>query len=501
MAYMKSLKSQQWLLPPSIEELIPQDHICFLVESVVESMNYTSFDKKYAGAGHPAYHPQIIIKLLIMAMLDGVRSSRKIDRLAKENVVYMYLAERLKPDFRTISDFRKNNPKIIEEIFKHTVILAKELGCVGLQHLSIDGSKIKASASNKKVISKKDLTILEEFVKNELKEGLTVDEAEDKLFGSKRGTDQLDLDKKSLKSVVKNYVKRINEKPESIKKIEKTIVKAKQELKGNDLNRISLTDPKARFIKHKQGGIKLSYNPQFTVDSKCGIIVANKASTDVDVKQLQGQIEQAEEILGGLDDAKISADNSYFGGENLKFLSDKNIDAYLPDQELAIRRKGKKIAESRFSKDKFRYDCKRDVFICPEDKNLIFKQEYMKDGKKVRCYQGKECKSCAFQKECTTSKKGMRSIKIYPHEKERREMVEKMKTAEAKEIYKMRARIVEPVIGHVKQNLGFREFNTRGETTKTEFNVVCIANNLRRIWNQSRKLAEKEVSGKELISN
>ncbi len=148
MVYIKSQKGQDWLLPPNIEDMIPKDHICFLVESFVETMNFSSFDEKYTGAGHPAYHPRIILKLLVVGMLDKIRSSRMLARNARENVVYMYLAEKLNPDFRTLSDFRKNNPELIKNTFKHTVILAKQEGMLDLSNLATDGTKIKANAAS-----------------------------------------------------------------------------------------------------------------------------------------------------------------------------------------------------------------------------------------------------------------------------------------------------------------------------------------------------------------
>jgi len=147
MAYIPSYKDQSWLLPPAIDDLIPEDYICFLVETLVEAQDYSHFDLQYSGAGHPAYHPRILVKLLVMGILDRVRSSRRLARNARENVVYMYLAEKLMPDFRTISDFRKNNPGLIKDVFRHTVRLAREEGMLDLNHLSTDGSKVKANAS------------------------------------------------------------------------------------------------------------------------------------------------------------------------------------------------------------------------------------------------------------------------------------------------------------------------------------------------------------------
>src|SRR4030066_2260960 len=190
MAYIQSYKGQSWLLPPSIEDLIPDDHICFLVESLVDSLDYSAFDIQYSGAGHPAYHPRILLKLLVMGVLDRVRSSRRLARNARENVVFMYLSEKLAPDFRTISDFRKDNPELVKEVFKHTVSFAKEEGLLDLSYLSTDGSKIKANASNKRVFTREELEVLVKFVDGELEEWAKQDVIEEKAFGDLRGSDQ-----------------------------------------------------------------------------------------------------------------------------------------------------------------------------------------------------------------------------------------------------------------------------------------------------------------------
>lgn len=157
MAYIKTYKNQNWLLPPSIRELIPKDHVCFLIDSFMNDLDYSEFDIKYSGAGHPAYHPRVILKILVMGVLDRMRSSRRLARNTRENIVYMYLAEKVCPDFRTISDFRKNNPFLVKEVFKHTVTLAKNEGLLDLSHLATDGSKIKANASNRKTLTKDEL--------------------------------------------------------------------------------------------------------------------------------------------------------------------------------------------------------------------------------------------------------------------------------------------------------------------------------------------------------
>ena len=182
MAYIPSYKNQSWLLPPAIDDLIPGDHICFLVEALVEAQDYSHFDLQYSGAGHPAYHPRILVKLLVMGILDRVRSSRRLARNARENVVYMYLAEKLVPDFQTISDFRKNNPELIKEVFRHTVMLAREEGMLDLNNLSTDGSKVKANASAGRMLTKEELAFLLRFVDEELEVWAEQDEREEEAF-------------------------------------------------------------------------------------------------------------------------------------------------------------------------------------------------------------------------------------------------------------------------------------------------------------------------------
>jgi len=124
--YKETQKDQNWLFPLSIREMIPKDHVCFLVEDFVEELDYSKFDMIYAGAGNPAYHPRILMKILVQGMLSKVRSSRKLAQSTRENVVMMYLAEKVNPDFRTIARFRKKNEVFVKDAFKKTVEIAGE---------------------------------------------------------------------------------------------------------------------------------------------------------------------------------------------------------------------------------------------------------------------------------------------------------------------------------------------------------------------------------------
>lgn len=486
MAYIPSHKDQAWLLPPSIEELIPEDHICFLVESIVDSLDYQTFDIKYSGAGHPAYHPSILLKLLVMGVIDRVRSSRRLARNARENVVYLYLSEKLSPDFRTISDFRKDNPALVKEVFKHTVSFARQEGLLDLSHLSTDGSKVKANASNRRVMNKDELRVLLKFVDDELEEWARQDIREDSEFGDLRGSDQLPKQsKKTIRRAAQHYIKKVREKGPSFKEeVQNRLEDAKREADDQKLNKVSITDPESRFMKNKKGRIELSYSPQITVDKK-GFIIANDVTqSPVDTGQLQPQVLQTEENLGGLPERFAwSFDAGYFGGDNIRFLADNKIDGYIPENF-------EKKESDPFDKKYFLYDAIRDEFRCPENQPISFlgAQFDKQKNKTIRIYKGSACPACQIQSKCTKRKDGIRYLKMYPWETERNAMVVKMKTPQAKEVYKLRQQIVEPVIGDIKENQGLRAFLTRGiQGAKTEFNLACAARNLKRIWLCLRK--------------
>lgn len=481
------------MLPPNIEDMIPEDHICYLVESIVESMDFTTFDMKYSGAGHPAYHPGIILKILIMGVLDRVRSSRRLAKNARENIVYIYLSEKLTPDFRTISDFRKDNKDLVREVFRHTVTLARNEGLLDLSHLSTDGTKIKANASNRRVLSGEEIEYVLRFVDEELEEWARQDEIEDSEFGELRGIDQLpQRNKKTIQKAVQYYVKKMRERGDRFRgEVKDKLERAHKEVEENDVGQVSTTDVDSRFMKNKKGKIELSYNCQVTTDKR-GFILANDVSQGAnDTDQLKPQVKQTEQNLGGLsDNGGWSFDSAYFESSNIKFLADRGIDGYIPDIE--------KKRNNHFDKKHFRYDIEKDEYICPVGRRVtFFRQHYDRQKQKtVRMYRGVECIGCKERRRCTNRRDGIRYIKAYPEELELNAMREKMKTQEAKERYRIRKQSVEAVIGDIKENKGVRSFLTRGVArVKSEFDLICAACNIKRIWvfllekNRERKTA------------
>jgi transposase len=499
MAVREDKFGQSWLFPPCISDFIPGDHICNLVVAVVSCIDVSEIEAKYLDQpGNSAYPRRMLLRLLVQAAIDGVWSSRKIDKLAHENVVYMYLAGNEKPDFRTICNFRRDNKELIEAVFKETVTVARDLEILKLGYLATDGTKIKANASNDYTLSEDELKEIRRIVER----GIEIDEEEDKLYGDKRGDElppELNTQEKLRKKIkeleesrggrLKRAAKRIIEQhalgdEHKRASIEDKLDRAEYELKEGRQDTVSLSDPEARFMKNKKERIELSYNPQITTDHDSGIIVANDVTQDcTDHHQLQPQVELTVENVGELpEDTKLGFDNGYFSGANLRYLEEKSLDGYIPDGKQAGEMKGNKPKMSPFSKDSFDYDEDKDLFLCPNGEILSRKGEYEYNGKPVYAYYGANCAECPFRSECAGEGR-MRVITSDSYESERRRMAAKMRSETGKAEYKKRSETVEWIFGNIKQNMKFREFLTRGlENVRTEYNLVCSAHNLKIIW-------------------
>lgn len=460
MAYIQSHKGQNWLLPPSIKEMIPKDHICFLVEEFADSLDYSDFDVQYDGAGHPAYHPRIILKIIIQGMLSKERSSRKLSTGCRENFVVMYLAEKTSPDFRTIARFRKDNKALIKDAFRQTVALALEQKLIDLSFVSIDGSKIKASASKKRYFNKNNLDKLDKAIDKMIDEDIELDEIEEQLFGDKE-EGLTGIDERDLRKIVREY-----NKSKDKKKIKGNIERVKNELEKNNLKKVSLSDPESRMMKNAKCFTEPSYNTQISVSKNQIILSTDVCQDGHDAHQFVPQIKNIKENIDLKKDTKIGLDCGYSDGENIKFAEDNNINLYVPSRAQAQEFDGK---EETLNHDKYDYDWKKDEIIV-DSKGYPFHHSYIRknNGKKVLVYQ----------------LHGAKQRKQVPEFfRERLRMKAKMETNEGRKIYSFRKITVEPVYGNLKQNLGLREFMLRGiGKVKIELNIACIAHNLKKIW-------------------
>ena len=459
MTYMNSYKNQNWLIPQSIIDMIPADHICFFVEEFVDSLDFTNFNMISEGAGHPSYHPRIIMKVIIQGMLCKERSSRKLASACRENFVFMYLAEKVQPEFSTICRFRRNNKEIVKEAFKETIKLADEHDLIDLNLICTDGSKIKANASKKMCLTKEQIGKLDSIIDKMIEEDISQDEIDKEICGNKE-ENLTNLEIKNLKEIVKKY--RESKNKEKIK--EKYNIAQEEFDKDFQLKRVSLSDPDCRMMQNKKGFFELDYNVQFTVDSKNQIIVANDVCKDTDdFRQLEPQVKQTKENIQFKEDTRLSTDCGYNSGENLKFLEDEGITGYIPNKEQAKNR------EQKIKFDNYEYD---------EEAN-----EVISDGKRFRYSGTYYNKKDRYRFHRYRNKEFKLNRDVPEFFRERLRMKKKMETTEAKKIYALRKSIVEPVIGNIKYNLGFDKFSMKGlKNAKLELNLASIAHNLKKIW-------------------
>lgn len=463
MAYITSHKNQNWLIPQSIKDMIPKGHVCFFVEEFVESLDFSGFDLIYASAGHPAYPPRILMKTIIIGMLSRIRSSRKLATATRESFIFMYLAEKVNPDFRTIARFRKENAAFIKQAFKETVRLASDYKVIDLSFIGIDGSKIKAQVGKKQYLDKEGLDKLDKAVDKMMEEDIAIDELEEQIFGDKE-EGITGIDERDLRKIVRE-----NFKNKDKAKLKQKITRAKEELEENKLKKVSLSDPESRMMQNPKCYTEPSYNTQFSV-TKNQIIVANDVCQDGhDAHQFIPQVKNVKENIKLKKDTKVGVDCGYSDGINIKFAEDEKIDLYVPSRAQAQEFDGK---EQSLNHDKYEYDWKKDELIVGKER-FQFKGIYTrKDGKKILMYYNNKLKK-------------KKDVPFYFRERLR--MRDKMQKPESKEIYHLRKSTVEPVIGNIKQNLGFREFLLRGlDNVKIEMNLVSIAHNLQKIWRLTR---------------
>jgi transposase len=452
-------QNQMQLFPPSVQSLIESDALCMVVNDVVKALDLSCLYEKLSTEGNPAYHPAMMLKIYFYAYAKGLFSSRRIAQALKENVAFIFLAAWQKPNFRTISDFRKNHLKELGLLFAQIVGLCRQLGMVKLGHIAIDGTKIKANASD---ASTYDRDRIEKDIKGWLEKAEAIDRQEDELYGADKTGDELPED--------------IRDPHQRIKKLKE--LKKKLDAEGGQ--KINKTDPDAVFMK-TTNGIKTSYNAQVAVDAEHQVIVAADVTNDAaDVYQLLPMVEQTEKNTSGKV-KECSADSGYSSGENLKAMATGEIDAYIPDRDYQSRQRGKTPGD--FDKESFVYDQRRDCYICVEGEELHFSHLQKREDKEpLRIYRGRTCQDCRFFGLCTTSKTG-RSITRHPYEKELRQMRRKLDSETGKAIYGQRKYTVEPPIGHIKSIMGFTGFQLRGKPKVTgEFKLVSIAHNLRKIW-------------------
>jgi transposase len=296
--------NQRALFPTNIFDLLPDDHECYLYEAIFKQLDTTSVEKNYKVLGQNAYHPRLIVSILIYAYSQGIFSSRQIEKKCHEDLGFMYIFHLNCPNFRVLSDFRKVNYEFFKECFKQSALLAMEAGMASLGHVSLDGSKFKADTSKHKAMSygrlkakEKELTEQTEAL---IKKAAQCDNEEDEEYHDKTGYE--------IPEELKIKGKRL----EKIKAAKEALEKREQQLNPgkeiDDKKQISFADDEAR-IMGKKGDFQYAYNGQITVDKDNQIIVGEHLTRSANDKQeVTPALQEIEETTGELPEV-MSLDN------------------------------------------------------------------------------------------------------------------------------------------------------------------------------------------------
>lgn len=460
MAYRYGNREQIVFLPPIIEDYVEASDPVRAYNVFVDALNFAELgiDINPSKVGNACYDPKTMLKLLVYGYSYGWRSSRKLERAVNHNLSFIWLMGGLKPDHKTISEFRRNNKSALKKVFKQCVRLCIKLNLIEGNTLFVDGTKIRANASIKKAWDKKRcqkaLEKIDARIETILSECETIDVNEEEQESLITMQEEL-KDKKNLKAKVEQILK---------------------ELKEEDKKSINTTDPDCGRMRSIQG-THASYNIQSVVDKKQGLIV----NTDVvnennDLKQFAKQVNQANEVLGKK--CKVAcADAGFSNTKELEKIDRQGIKVIVPSP-LQVSRKGL----GKFDKEQFKYDSNNDCYICPEGHKLVY-HYFRKKGKQTIYKISNEslCINCKHYGKCTKSKQG-RIVMRFSNEEERQRFQEQYKEAESQKIYKLRKEKVELPFGHIKRNLGVNGLLLRGfEGVKAEISLLSSCFNIRRM--------------------
>jgi transposase len=410
---------QDFLLPPSLREWLPADHLAYFVNDLVDQLDLTAITAPYEREerGFPPYHPVMLTKVLLYAYCVGVFSSRKMQRRLSEDVAFRVLAADNQPDFRTIADFRRRHLAALEGLFVQVLRLAQEAGALRVGRVAIDGSKVRANASKHKAMSYKRMAEKETQLAQEVHHLLTQAEATDAQEDTQYGRDRRGDELPEALRRRETRLARIRE----AKRVLEDRARDRAEAEGRDATaaqpadkaQYNFTDPESRIMKGPDGFVQ-AYNTQIAVEATCQLIVGQTVTQAVNDKQQLAPMIETVAAQAGEAPREVLADSGYCSDATLVTLATADVDLYIATGRLA-------------------------------------------HGDPPPCPRGPLPKGAT------------------PTDRMRR----KLQTKRGRDVYRWRKAIVEPVFGQIKHARGFRQFLLRGlRQVQGEWALVCLGHNV-----------------------
>jgi transposase len=460
MAYRYGNREQTPLFPQSIEEVISPEDPVRVYDAFVNALDFKELGihlDEYK-VGNSEYDPRGMLKLLIYGYSYGFRSSRKLERAVHHNISFIWLVGGLKPDFKTISNFRRRNKKALKKVLKLCARMCVKLNLIEGNTLFIDGTKIRANAGKRQIWTENRCERVLKGIEKRIDELLAV-------------CDAVDESEHDTSSLVK-----LNEELKNASKLKEKMTNVLKDLQKSGKESINAIDPDSPNMKDK-GNTHPRYNAQLVTDGKHGLIGNSDVVADHnDSGQMSNQINQAQKNIEK-ECENAAADAGYSNTEELKKLDSQGINVIVPSKQQASHKE-----QSQFSKDKFHYDSENDCYVCPE--GHILQRHGLNNAKKMINYDITDvaiCKKCKHFGVCTSSKKGRKITRLFDEEHKSRFEQQYLKP-ESQAIYRQRKTKVELPFGYIKRNLKVDSFLLRGlEGVRAEFSLMSTCFNLSRM--------------------
>lgn len=424
-SYRPYYPNEDLLLPPSLREWLPENHLSYFVSEVVENLDLSAMDAVYGNEkrGQPPYDPQMMTKVLLYAYCIGVFSSRKIQQRLVEDIAFRMLAAGNQPDFRTISDFRKMHLTSLAGLFEQALQIALEAGAIKLGRVALDGTKMKANASKHKAMSYDRMLEKEQTLKEEVKQLLLQAEAADAEEDTRHGKNGSGQELPQELSRREDRLRKIREAKRALQQRARSKAEAEGEdpkkAKPQSKDQYNFTDPESRIMRGADGFVQ-AYNAQAAVEPQFQLIVGQTVTQAANDKEQLLPMVAAIEEQSGQRPEQVLADSGYCSEKNLQELEREG------DPECRIEGF---IATERLRHDEYKQACPKG----PLPKNATRVDR----------------------------------------------MRRKLKTKAGKAVYAARKAIVEPVFGQIKQARGFRQFLLRGiAKVRGEWALLCLTHNI-----------------------
>jgi transposase len=455
-------RSQTLLLPEALDDYVGPENPVRFIEAFVEGLDLAvaGFARVQSkDTGRPGYAPADLLKLYIYGYLNRVRSSRRLEAETHRNIEVIWLLRHLKPDFKTIADFRRDNRHAFRAIFRQFVLLCRQLDLFGRELLAVDGTRIKAVNNKDRNFTRASLT---EFIK------LADAKLDDYL-------QRLDTSDVTENATVGSRVKNLAEKIAAIGKRRTRCKDMLAELDRTGADQISLTDPDSRAMA-AHTHVAVGYNVQVAVDVKHKLIVEQQVTNQVvDMGLLTQTAKPAKEALG-VEAIAVVADRGYFKIEDIEACEKAGIEPYVPRPQ-----RGPSVKAGLFRKDEFRYDAASDRYVCPTGQRLHpYSSSLLRGLTKINYTNKLACDDCAIRSRCTGGR--FRTVSRLQNEA----VLDRMQTRLAKrpDVLNRRHEAVEDPFGSIKQWMNQGAFLMRGlEKVRAGFSLTALAYNLRRVLN------------------